>query len=112
MPAKRTLPTKAAPANLESKPEDSQPTSDSQSSVKSTGKPPAPKREKSDLFSSFAKTKPPKPKPAESVRDMMWPHEVVVNVFLLTAQYRLHRVLQKMVSCPQPKPQTLAYNPQ
>ncbi|KAJ5900708.1 uncharacterized protein N7473_004778 [Penicillium subrubescens] len=66
VPAKRTLPTKAAPAKLESKPEDSQPASDSQSSVKSTGKPAAPKREKSNLFSSFAKTKPPKPKPTES----------------------------------------------
>lgn len=52
----------------ESKPEESQPTSDSQSSVKSSSKPVASKRGKGNLFSSFAKTKPPKPKQADSVR--------------------------------------------
>ncbi|OOQ88412.1 hypothetical protein PEBR_12027 [Penicillium brasilianum] len=66
VPTKRPLQSTAAPTKPESKPEESQPTSDSQSSVKSTGKPAALKREKSNLFSSFAKTKPPKPKPAES----------------------------------------------
>lgn len=81
MLSKQSLQTKPAPAKVESKPEESQPTSDSQSSVKSTGKPAAPKREKSNLFSSFAKTKPPKPKAAESVRDIMWSIHYIATVY-------------------------------
>ncbi|EPS32841.1 hypothetical protein PDE_07802 [Penicillium oxalicum 114-2] len=66
VPAKRSLPSKEPAVKTESKPEESQPTSDSQSSVKSSSKPVASKRGKGNLFSSFAKTKPPKPKQADS----------------------------------------------
>ncbi|KAJ5488673.1 hypothetical protein N7539_003563 [Penicillium diatomitis] len=66
VPAKRSLATKESAVRQENKPDESQPTSDSQSSVKSSSKSAAPQKGKSNLFSSFAKTKPPKPKHADS----------------------------------------------
>ncbi|KAJ5873951.1 uncharacterized protein N7529_002381 [Penicillium soppii] len=72
VPAKRPLQKEAPPANAEaSKPDDSKSqsssTTNSQATSKTSGKPAPPKREKSNLFSSFAKAKPKAkaPTPAE-----------------------------------------------
>lgn len=96
IPAKRPL-EKAPMTKKETKVEDSKPqpssASDSQTSSKPAAKPAAPKREKSDLFSSFAKAK-PKQKKATAVSSMKYQ----MALHPANRRCRPKQLVQKMVS--------------
>ncbi|KAJ5690630.1 hypothetical protein N7462_005022 [Penicillium macrosclerotiorum] len=81
VPSKRPLQMDASGTNSETKSQDSNPATASQLSNKSTDKAAPAKREKNSLFSSFAKTKPPKPKPSTPVESVTpnGPEDVVLD---------------------------------